>query len=577
MQNLTKSIPFLLLSAAACGGSQPNAAGMETSACVDGACFGDLVCLSDVCVEPSNTDGANTDGQTGNPSTMSASATSATSTSAGPGTSAGPTTAPTTTADTTSTDDTTDTDETDGPGPTGPAIPETCKQAEAGESSVGCVFYAVDLDTSADELQFAVAAANVQTDAMANVSVQTRQGGAWVDLQGPEAVPPLELHEFLLPEANQERTGVNAGSAYRIVADVPIVAYQFNPVDGATSFLSDASMLFPVPTWDSINHAVNVGFSSTSPGAGYPYMTIVGAVDDTNVAFTARVATTAGGGIPAAAAGETINFTIGDGDVAQITAADQASSLTGSRIITDEAHPIAVFQGHSCVNIPDDVCCCDHLEEQISGVRQWGQSFVAAHMPVRSSGDPEATFWQVYASEDDTDISFDFGATVTGLPGPQASLDAGEVGEYFVTAPAGSEADFLVNANKPIAVVGYMTSSENFGSDIGDPAMTQYVATEQFLPRYVVLVPGTWVNDVLVLTRPAGAPIEIDGVAVPNADFEAVGDGTWEVARVDAADGVHVLDGGDANFGVVVVGYDQYDSYAYVGGTGTVIINPNPG
>lgn len=561
---------------AACPSTEPNAAGMETSACLDGSCFGDLVCLSDRCVSPEDSDGPATGGPTSGANTMSTNGTTATSTSAGPGTSAGPTGPSTTAPPTTSTDDTGETTEGTDTGPMGPVIPETCMEAEAGESSVGCMFYAVDLDTSADELDFAVAAANVQTDATANVSVQVRQGGAWVDQEGPIAVDPLDLHEFLLPEAHQEGTGVNAGSAFRIVSDVPIVAYQFSPVDGATSFLSDASMLFPTPTWDSINHAINVAFASSTPGAGYAYVTVVGTVDDTNVSFTSQNGTLAGGGIPAAAAGQTINFTINDGDVAQIVAAGQTASLTGSTIVTDDDHPVAVFQGHSCANIPDDVCCCDHLEEQISGVRQWGQSFVAAHMPVRATADPEATFWQVYAAEDNTDITFDFGGAVTGLPG-QTTLDAGEVGEYFVTAPSGTEADFLVDANKPIAVVGYMTSSENFGSDIGDPAMAQYVPAEQFLPRYVVLVPGTWENDVLVLTRPAGAPIDIDGSTIPDSNFEPVGDGTWEVARLPATDGVHVLDGGEANFGVVVVGYDQYDSYAYVGGTGTLIINPNPG
>ncbi len=96
------------------------------------------------------------------------------------------------------------------------------------------------------------------------------------------------------------------------------------------------------------------------------------------------------------------------------------------------------------------------------------------------------------------------------------------------------------------------------------------------MPRYGVPVPGTWVNDVFVLTRPAGAPITIDAVPVDDGSFVPVGDGTYEVARVPVPDGVHVLDGGDQKFGVVVVGYDQQDSDAYVGGTGTGIIHPNP-
>ena len=463
-----------------------------------------------------------------------------------------------------------------GGGPTGPVIPETCEQAEAGESSVGCMFYAVDMDTSSDGLPYAIVTANVQTDVPANVSVQTREGGVWTDVQGPVPIQPLSLNEFMVPDRHQEATGIRTAGAYRVVSDVPIVAYQFSPIDGASSFLSDASMLYPVQTLDSINHVISTRFISSSPGAGYPYVTIVGTADGTVVQFTASNATIAGGGIQAAAPGQTISIALQDGDVANIVAANQANALTGSRIVTDEDHPVAVLPGHTCINIPDNVCCCDHLEEQLSGVRQWGQNFVAAHMPVRSGGNPEATFWQVYASEDGTTINFDFNPALSGLPGPSLNLSAGMVGEFMVSAPVGTEADFGISANKPIGVVGYMISSEAFGSDIGDPAMAQYVPVEQFLPRYVVLVPGTWVNDVFVLTRPAGATITIDGTPVDDGLFVPVGSGAYEVARVPIADGVHVLDGDDQKFGVVVVGYDQYDSYAYIGGTGTGIINPNP-
>ena len=111
--------------------------------------------------------------------------------------------------------------------------------------------------------------------------------------------------------------------------------------------------------------------------------------------------------------------------------------------------------------------------------------------------------------------------------------------------------------------MGYMTGSFNLGGgvpQVGDPAMIQFQAVEQFLHRYVVLVPGTWINDALMLTREAGATIEIDGVAVDDMAFSPVGNGDFEVARVSIPDGVHVLDGDNNPFGVVVIGWDQYDS-----------------
>ena len=70
--------------------------------------------------------------------------------------------------------------------------------------------------------------------------------------------------------------------------------------------------------------------------------------------------------------------------------------------------------------------------------------------------------------------------------------------------------------------------------------------------------------------------ITIDGVAIPDQSFIPVADSFFEVARVPITDGVHVIDGDTAKFSVVIVGYDQYDSYAYLGGTGTGVINPEP-
>jgi hypothetical protein len=306
---------------------------------------------------------------------------------------------------------------------------------------------------------------------------------------------------------------------------------------------------------------------------------VAAAFDGTQITFTPTVATAGGGGVPATGANQPIMIALDEGDTVSINPADVNQALTGATIDSDPDHPIGVFSGHSCANIPGGVCCCDHLEEQLSGVRLWGQNFIAAHVPIRDVNDPEATLWQVYASEDGTTVDFDYDPLLTGLPGPSVQLDKGEVETMFVTAPVGTEADFDISADKPIAVVGYMIGAFNLGPGLteqGDPAMIQFPAVEQFLPRYVILVPGTWVNDALMLTRAAGATIEIDGVAVDEMAFTPVGDGDWEVARVTIPDGVHLLEGGDDPFGVVVIGWDQYDSYAYIGGTGTGKINPNP-
>ncbi|MBC8073984.1 MAG: IgGFc-binding protein, partial [Deltaproteobacteria bacterium] len=106
-------------------------------------------------------------------------------------------------------------------------------------------------------------------------------------------------------------------------------------------------------------------------------------------------------------------------------------------------------------------------------------------------------------------------------------------------------------------------------------AMVQLSPNEQFLPRYVVLVPNEWETDVLVLTRLAGADIQLDGANIEDSEFTDIDNGAFEVARVVVADGIHTLES-NSGFSVVVVGYDEYDSYAYLGGSGTGKINPNP-
>ena len=461
-------------------------------------------------------------------------------------------------------------------------IPRDCAEAAAGGSSVGCWFFTVDLDNKVDAVPFAAVVANVHARGEVEVVVERRAGPGWAPVAGPVAVAPLSLHAFELDDFHHEGAGKRAGGAYRIRADRPIVAYQFNPVDAAHSRLSDASLLYPVASWDDRHHVVQWAAYLSGSRA---YVTVAAAFDGTTLAVTPSVATRAGPSLPAAAAGETLVIPLGAGDTVSIVPAEHTASLTGTLVLSDPERPVALFSGHACANIPGEVCCCDHLEEQLSGLRLWGRELVVAHMPVRLASEPEPTLVQLYAAEDGTVVTLDHAPGLVGVPAGVLELDAGELVELFVTAPAGIEADLRVHANHPIAALAYMVGADNLAVrqlvDAGDPAMVQVVPVEQFLPRYVVLVPSGWRRDVLVLTRAAGAEVRIDGLAVADAEFVPVGAGEWEVARIVVADGVHVLDSGPGygpgvgrGFGVEVVGWDQYDSYAYAGGAGTARLAP---
>jgi IgGFc binding protein len=465
-----------------------------------------------------------------------------------------------------------------GPGPVdlggreqGPVIPETCAQAESGESTVGCRFYAVDLDQfdSSENDQYAIAVSNVQVDGPAEVVIEQKNGGVWETVAGPESVDAIGLHIFALPDHHHQGSGVMEGGTYRVSSDRPIIAYQFSPL-AATSFTSDASMLYPSSSLDTLSYVPHWGGGQ----GGVGYITIVASQNGTNIDVTPTAGTQAGTGVPAGSAGVAFDLSLDEGDIAEVMASAANVSLSGTRIESDR--PIAVFTAHECANIPADVTACDHLEEQLSGVRLWGQDFAASRVPVRSAGTPETSLWQIQASENNTSVTLTADAAVTGLPASPAQLDAGETLEFYVGGTAAQPGDFIVHASKPVAVMNYMCGADNPpGSGTGDPAMVQLSPNEQFLPRYVVLVPNQWETDVLVITRLAGSDITLDDAVIDDGEFSDIANGTFEVARIVVADGIHSLSAA-SGFSVVVAGYDEYDSYAYLGGSGTGKINPNP-
>ena len=67
-------------------------------------------------------------------------------------------------------------------------------------------------------------------------------------------------------------------------------------------------------------------------------------------------------------------------------------------------------------------------------------------------------------------------------------------------------------------------------------------------------------------------------VSTPQIDaaFTPVLSSGYEVARIPVEDGVHRVEtvSGEDGLGLIVLGFDEFDSYAYIGGMGTGVINP---
>ncbi len=449
-----------------------------------------------------------------------------------------------------------------------------CQLAELTRSSVGCVYFAVDANNDPvegyDSLQYAVGISNTHPTIAANVQIQTRSGGVWNTIE-TRSVPPRTLAQFNLIDRHVDNSYLFVAGAYKVVSDLPVIAYQFQPVDGVSSYTSDASLLLPTSSLDRYYYVLNWGI-----GAGRGQLNIVPSRDNTSVTITPTVNTTAGSGVPALTANVPYTFNgLNEGDSLQIETPSDAG-FNGTYI--SASAPIAVFSGNMCANIPSaGGCCCDHVEEQLIGLQSWGNAYVAARLPVRSTGTPEVTVWQVIASQNGTTVTFRANGAVTGLPASPQVMNAGQVLQFSVGGTMAHPGDFLVTADRPIHVMSYLTGSYTCNvsaEQAGDPAMTQMVPVAQFLDNYIVLVPVNWIYDHAILVKPPGATVYLNGNPVGQGSFIPVADGLeWEVGRITVPDGVHAFTG-TAPFGIVVVGYDSYDSYAYPGGLNMQILNP---
>ncbi len=139
---------------------------------------------------------------------------------------------------------------------TGPGMGTACEQAAATASSQGCEFWAVDLPnawqvtlgTSAEDQAFGVVVTNTASE-VATVEVFVGKQGA--PLQTAE-IQPGGLRVFKFGNAlNTTPIGNNKGFAYRIESDLPVTAYQYNPLDNSNPVYSnDASLLFPTHVLD---------------------------------------------------------------------------------------------------------------------------------------------------------------------------------------------------------------------------------------------------------------------------------------------------------------------------------------
>ncbi len=478
--------------------------------------------------------------------------------------------------------------------------------------------------------QFAIVAAN-NNDYPVTVTVTKNDGRVGEMLQekavASAVVAPRSTSRIDLPQREVDgamgQNGPyvrNSGSGtfvsphgYHVVSSGPVVVYQFNPI--IQQFSNDASTLIPTTAIGS--DYVIIGFNTANPCgiAGLPAtesipdhssLTILAAYDDTNIQVipTHPIAASAGdSGIPIAQTpkGGVLNFKLSRYTVANLESdqpkmanafscamSGQDGDFTGTQIHADK--PIIVFTsgergigfgGAQNVQNPpgwdpdngDDICCTDHLEEQLLPVTALGKEFAIARSPIRST-DPswkEPDIFRVVATVDGTVVD-------TNLPAPydHFTLNAREQKTFAATT------GFSLKASNAIQIASYLVSQHFVPSGYtGDPSQLLHPAAEQHRKDYVFLIPGTFQQDYIVMAKPKAASITLDGTPLAMieqsgctyAPIGTVAGIDYEQVTCPAAEGQHVVES-TMPFGLSVYGYYNVGSYAFVGGSDVKIINP---
>lgn len=550
-----------------------------------------------------------------------------------------------------------------------------CAQALDQRSYVGCEFYAVDLDNATVETgdaslqQYAVVVSNAG-QYVTEVTVE-RDRAAFGATSMPEMVQtvtigPGDLEIFRLPRREVDGSssfgtctsdttcdigehcycmgGVGPGAghtdchcrnapmasghndgthsaltsnAYRIRSTLPVVAYQFNPLDNVGVFSNDASLLLPtsavgtdytVVSWpQTLANSTDVTHNSNIDLRAF--LTVVGTAEGTMTSITLGPHVVQVPGVPGfpgpRMAGDVLHFNLGPFDVINLETQGFNGDFTGTTITSNNG--VTVMTGSEASDAPrfDDLanrqCCADHLEESLFPNSTLGLHFYIGRTPSRSVALNHAFITTDSVGEFNEPeyvriLAIDPGNTTitTTMPFPNDVIMLQQGHDAILTATQ----DFRMDADKRLAVMQVMASQQATGIANeypgGDPSLIAVPPVDQYRSDYVFLTPLYYGFDFVTIVAPATAVIQLDGALLdPSACTVGPADGVvrmmtdpppdWLIyhcqlsfpdviglpnIRVEDGtqhDGYHTLQSTQA-VSLLVSGFDRFVSYAYAGG-----------
>jgi hypothetical protein len=460
---------------------------------------------------------------------------------------------------------------------------DACTVAVSAQTSIGCDFYATNMDQTFANLCFAAFVANTwSTPVHINVSFE---GTPYTNVENftripsgsgsnvtynaydPTAgLPPGEVAIVFLsgygpgstatsvpcpaPTASQQGSMVwntsGTGNSFHVTTDVPVVMYQMNPYGGSFAATTGASLLLPTSVWGTNYVSVMAApvVNATFQGQTYTYspsMNIVAANDNTTVTLLPKAAIVGGSwgnGLPAGAANTPYKFTLNTGNQAQFT---QQTDLTGT--VVSSTSPVGFMAGHQCMQLPVGTSFCDHGEQMLPPVKALGNEYVGVMWRPRVTGDQ--AMWHLVGAVNGTTLTYQ----PSTPPGAPLSLSAGEALDFTTDQP------FIVQSQDtmhPFMLFERMSGAQwtqlSDKSGYGDPDFVLGVPPQQYLSNYVFFTDLTYPETNLVVIRApdpynngAFDDVSLDCLSAPLTGWQSIGQYQW--TRVDLETGFNSVNG----------------------------------
>jgi hypothetical protein len=498
-----------------------------------------------------------------------------------------------------------------------------CSPMMLGTNNVGCDFWSTvtansvwtdHLNSWDSGLHFGVLLGNTSTEAATiRISGPLKAGEMSVVLQPSEvqAVPlewvsDLKGSDWATPwQPESTSQSVNSvpdpmldpykarHGAYHIQSSRPIVAYQFNPIDGTAPYLptcpsvadassgcfsysTDASLLLPWHTLFGASYTVT-GYHALHQEP-FPAASKTGSLDmgdfvaitatqNMHLTLTLRPGQTVlpwMGSDMQIDAGQPLGIDMRPAQVLELfTPGKSADETLSGAEITSDGQPIQVVSGMGCASIPLNPGQCGHMEDVVLPKEAFGKEYIVPVLHPPASGDGGAVnvklghTIRIQAIADGTALTFEPNM-MTGV-----TLGRGEVLEIPNVA-----VDVRISSTVAFGVTQFVNGRSPYPNppQVGGPNQLTAVASSQFQTSYVFAAAPGFDNYVAILA-PTGGTVTLDGHPILSSQFAAVAASGMSVAHsnLESNNRIHSIVA-DKPIGIVVYGYTQNASYAYPGG-----------